>query len=369
MKKITLLCILTLLTAFAGFAQRYQTGNLTIFSEDGAQFYLILNGQRYNDKPQTNVRVEMLPNPYYDCKIIFANNRIQTLSKTIEIADMDDVMQDVTYRIKKDKKGRRFLRFYSQAPAAQNMVRPKGCAVYHYGEPNDMYIGPDNTVYHQETVTTSYNDGFGMNVNMGGVGMSVNVPGGMGTTTTTTTTTTSGGYPTNNGGNYNNSGYNNGGNNNAGNYNNGGGYNNSNGGYNNGNNGNYNNNNNGGYNNNNGNYNNGNANNNNNNGNNNSGCRAAMSSGDFEAALSTIKGSSFDDTREGTARQILSNNCMNTDQIISMIKLLTFEENKLSLAKYAYNFCVDKKSYFKVANTFTFDNSKRDMNEFLQGQR
>ncbi|MFP5439811.1 MAG: DUF4476 domain-containing protein [Bacteroidia bacterium] len=366
MKKITLLLIALLATAFSLQAQRYQTGNLTIFSEDGAQFYLVLNGQRYNDKPQTNVRVEMLPNPYYDCKIIFANTRIQTLSKNIEIADMDDIMQDVTYRIKKDKKGRRTLRFYSNIPAAQNMVRPKNCAVYHYGEPNDMYIGPDNTVYHQETTTTTYNDGFGMNVNVGGVGMSVNVPGSNGTTTTTTTTTTTGGYTTNNGNNgYNNNGNNNNGNNNNSNNNNG--YNNSN------NNNGYNNsNNNNGYNNSNNNngYNNGNNNNGYNNGNNNNGdCRVAMSSGDFEAAVNTIKGSSFDDTREGTARQILSNNCMNTDQIISLIKLLTFEENKLTLAKYAYNFCVDKKSYFKVANTFTFDNSKREMNEFLQGQR
>nr|WP_322624278.1 DUF4476 domain-containing protein [uncultured Flavobacterium sp.] len=369
MKKITLLCIVTLLTAFAGFAQRYQTGNLTIFSEDGAQFYLILNGQRYNDKPQTNVRVEMLPNPYYDCKIVFANNRIQTLSKNIQIADMDDIMQDVTYRIKKDKKGRRTLRFYSQAPAAQNMVRPKNCAVYHYGEPNDMYIGPDNTVYHQETTTTTYNDGFGMNVNMGGVGMSVSVPGGMGTTTTTTTTTTTGGYPVNNSGNYNNAGnYNNG---NGGNYNNNnGGYNNGNGGYNNGNNGNYNNNggynngnnNNGGYNNNNGNYNNGNN-------NNTGGCRNAMSSTDFNDALETIRNNKFDDTRMSSAKEIIATNCLSTSQILTVVKLLSYEDNKLELAKYAYNYCVERNNYFKVVNAFTYESSKTELNEYIKSQR
>lgn len=399
MKNITLLLVALLMQGFCAVAQIQPTGNLTIFSEDGSPFYLVLNGQRYNGKAQTNVRIELLPNPYYDCKVIFANTKIPSLSKTITMDDVDDIMQDVTYRIKRDRRGRRVLRFYSAIPASQNMVRPDNCAVYHYGAPNDMYIGPDGTQYHQEVVvqqTTSTN-GYGMNVNMPGFGMNVSVPGdGVTTTTTTTTTTTGGGYSQN--GNYNNNGGYNNGNSNGG-YNNNssnGGYsnNNSNGGYsNNGqnNNGGYSNNNNGGYNNNNGGYNNGNNNggynngNNNNNGGYNNGnnnnanasnnngttgsCRAAMSSTDFDDALSTIKNSSFDDTRLSTAKLVLATNCVSTNQVLTLIKTLTFEQNKIELAKYAYGYCVERNNYFKVVNAFTFDSSKTELNDYIKAQK
>ncbi|WP_162926928.1 DUF4476 domain-containing protein [Flavobacterium psychrotrophum] len=353
MKKFTLLLAMLLMAGFSATAQRFPTGNLTVYSEDGTPFYLILNGQRYNDKAQTQVRIEMLPNPYYDCKVIFANNKIPTITKNVSITDEDDLYQDVTYRIKKDRKGKRVLRFYSAIPATQNMMPPSNCAVYHYGEPNDMYIGPDGTQYHQTVTQTTTNDGFGMNVNMPGFGMNVNVPGNGTTTTTTTTTTTNGGGYTqnsnyNNNGNYNNNnGYNNGNNNQ-----NNGGYNNNNGGYNNGNN-------NGGYN---------NGNNNQNNNNNTSGCRNAMTTTDFEDACSTIKNTSFDDTRLSTAKLVLERNCVSTNQVITLMKMLSFEANKLELAKYAYGYCVERNNYFKVVNAFSFDASKKELNEYIKGR-
>ena len=52
------------------FAQNQRTGNLTIFSEDGDKFYLVLNGEKQNDIPQSNIRIEELPQPYYSARII-----------------------------------------------------------------------------------------------------------------------------------------------------------------------------------------------------------------------------------------------------------------------------------------------------------
>ncbi|MFP9098632.1 DUF4476 domain-containing protein [Flavobacterium sp. RHBU_24] len=333
--------VVALLFTLSANAQM-QTGNLTVFSEDGAPFYLILNGERYNTTAQTNVRVEMLPNPYYKCKVVFANAKIAPLEKTVMIEDADGMMLDVNYRIKKDKKGKRSLRFYSGIPAVQNMAPPAHCAVYHYGEPNDMYIGPDGTVYHETVVqtTTTNGQGYGMNVNMPGFGMNVNIPADeVVTTTTTTTTTTGGGYQNNNGyqnnGGYNNSGYNNGG------YNN-----------------------NGGYGNNQGNYNN-----QNNNGYNNGGCRNAMNSTDFGDALETVRTAKFDDTKLSSAKEIIATNCMSTNQILSLVKLLTYEDNKLELAKYAYGYCVERNNYFKVVNAFTFESSKEELNDYIKSQR
>ena len=66
-----MLLVLLLLCNIPSYAQWVPTANLTIFSEDGLKFYLVLNGERYNDVTQTNIRIEELPNPYYNCKIIF----------------------------------------------------------------------------------------------------------------------------------------------------------------------------------------------------------------------------------------------------------------------------------------------------------
>lgn len=147
LKRYCLLTLLLLCSALSvTYAQWRPTGNLTVFSEDGLPFYLILNGERYNDVPQTNIRVEELPNPYYNCKIIFADKAQREISKSaLSLADVDGVMQDVTYRIKRDNKGRNVLRYYSNIPAQQNMPRPSNCAVYRYGSPNILLAGPGFT--------------------------------------------------------------------------------------------------------------------------------------------------------------------------------------------------------------------------------
>lgn len=322
MKRTTLLiCIATVLCSLKALAQWQPMSNLTIFSDDGAKFFLVLNGERYNDTPQTNIRVEELPNPYYDCKIIFEDKNIPTISKSaLMLQDIDGVVMDVTYRIKKQGNGKYTLRFFSEVPVQQNMPRPSNVAVYHYGQPNTIVTGNVSNVYETVTVqqtTTGGGGTVGMNVNMGGVGMNVTIPVDdvdvTYTTTTTTTTTTGGGgvyntprpQPQNNGG-----------------------------------------------------YNGGNA-----------GCRQPMSSMDFEEAKKAVSAIAFEDTKLSTAEQIISANCMNTTQIMAMIKLFSFEDSKVSFAKSAYDRCVDKNNYYKVGGAFTFDGSKTELNNFLQSRR
>lgn len=316
--KRTTLCtlLLTVLCSIPALAQWQPMSNLTIFSDDGAKFFLILNGERYNDTPQTNIRVEELPNPYYDCKIIFEDKTIPTISKSaLALQDIDGVVQDVTYRIKKGGNGKYTLRFYSEMPVQQNMPRPSNTTVYHYGQPNVMMAGTQSNVYETVTVQqTTTGAGATVGMNVGGVGISMTVPVDEVTysTTTTTTTTSSGGGYSNvnprpvNGGSFNN---------------------------------------------------------------NNGGCRQPMSGMDFEEAKKSISSISFEDTKLSTAEQVIAANCLNTTQIMAMMKLFNFEDNKLAFAKSAYDRCVDKNNYYKVGGALTFDTSKGDLNQFLQGRR
>lgn len=317
MKKSTFLFfIVSLFTQFA-VAQMAQPGNLTINSEDGSKFYLELNGRRFNDKPQAKVRIEDLPATNYDTKVIFENNARPQISKNIMIADNTGKAQDVTYTIKKNKKGKLTLSPYATAPAYQNSPRPDDCAVYCYDAPYYMIAGPG--MYPQPGIPYpgTYPSGPGIGNN-----------GTVVTTTTTTTTTVGGGnygYPQNpNGGYYGQNGNYNGGQNGypvygepvynpaAG------------------------------------------------------PCRYAMPAADFEQAKATVKDNSFDDTKLSTAQEIITSNCISAVQILEITKLFAFEQTKLEFAKFAYLNCIDKNNYFKVSNALKFEHSKKELNEYIR---
>ena len=59
---------------------------------------------------------------------------------------------------------------------------------------------------------------------------------------------------------------------------------------------------------------------------------------------------------------------MNTTQIMNIMKIFSFEDTRMDFAKYAYQYCVDKKSYYKVSNTFSFESSKTELNNYIQGR-
>ncbi|MBP1672792.1 MAG: hypothetical protein H6Q25_607 [Bacteroidetes bacterium] len=131
---------------------------------------------------------------------------------------------------------------------------------------------------------------------------------------------------------------------------------------NNGNNGNYGNNNNQGNHGNNGN--NGNHGNNGNNGHqgNNTPC---MSNNEFNTALNSIRSDSFESGKLTKAKQIVSRNRMCTAQIVQIVRLFSFESNKLEFAKYAYQFCNDKNNYYQVTDAFSFQSSKDELMKFI----
>lgn len=184
MRKLLLisLCLLSL----TSFAQQ-KTGNLTVFTDDGDKFFLYLNGEKQNEIAQTNIRVEELPQPYYRAKIVFEDKSIPEISKNLPVADIDDKMMDVTYRVKKDKNGKVKIQQYSQTEVVPDFIIPAGAYVKRYGQPYPPAGG-----VHTTTTTTSSNT-MNANVSVPGINMniSINDPNTQVYTTTTTTTRTS----------------------------------------------------------------------------------------------------------------------------------------------------------------------------------
>ncbi|MBL7754922.1 MAG: DUF4476 domain-containing protein [Chitinophagaceae bacterium] len=320
MKKLSLTAIL--LSAFISvYAQFQPSANLTIFSEDGLRFFLILNGERMNEVAQTNIRIEELPQPYYSCKIIFEDPQQKEITKNVlMLTDAEGVMQDVVYKIKRDKNGKNILRFFSQQNAVQNLPRPGNCTVYRFGSLQPIFspggVNAQTTTTTVRTQTQTNNPGVNIDVNGNSLRFEVNDGmGGANTTTTTTRTTTTqtttrtqtmepdyiempvDGGPTNP-------------------------------------------------------------------------CRGYfMSQRDFEQTRGLLNGESFENNKLDIAKQAISAKCMNTQQIIQVCKLFSFENNKLDFAKFAYAYCSDPENYFKVNSVFTFSSSKSELNQFLQSAR
>lgn len=303
--KFTLTLALFVLSTIA-FAQFGPVGHLTIFSESGDKFYLILNGERQNDIPQTNLRVEDLNQPYYNAKIIFEDKTLQEVTKNnLMLTDVDGNYADVTYKIKKDKnnKTKMKLNYYSSIPVQQGYIPPSNVYVMHYGQPRPA-SGSSQT-----TTTTTVNQGVnvGASVNVGGVNMNVNINDPYGTSVSETTTTTT----------HSSSGNHNHHDDDAP-----------------------------------------------------RGCKNqyAMNGRDFDSAIATIKKQSFEETKLKTAKQIITANCLNVNQISQICQSFSFEDSKLDFAKFAYQFCVEPKNYFKLNSIFSFSSSVDDLTDYVQSR-
>jgi hypothetical protein len=92
----------------------------------------------------------------------------------------------------------------------------------------------------------------------------------------------------------------------------------------------------------------------------------AMSGPDFNQALVLIKSKAFSDTRLTIAQQITKGNCLTAVQITQITSLFEFESVKLEYAKFAYLYCFNPENYWKVSNSFEFESSVDELNEYIE---
>jgi hypothetical protein len=326
MKKLFLLSFL--LVAFASNISAQS--DVSFFCQDGLKFWVIINGIKQNETPQTNVKVSGLSASNYKAKVIFDNNAIPAIEKTIFTKNGEDKYYSMSYNIRKDKNGNYVLRLNSMD---ENVTPVTG----QYTTPLWVEERPATVQTSQTTTTistTTNNDPTGGHVNVNAVdpvtgeginlNMSVNtgntgVTGNAVTTTTTTTTRTTSntsGYQenviqtANQPEHYIMQGYNG-----------------------------------------------------------RVGCPWPMNSGDFQSAKSSISSKSFDDTKLTIAKQVTGANCLFCSQVKEIMLLFSFEATRLDFAKFAYAYVYDQGNYFKLNDAFTFESSIDELNTYINGNR
>lgn len=353
-------------------------GEVTVYSNTGEKFFVILNGIRQNDQAQTNVKITGLSNPYYKCKVISAN-------RTFELDKNIIVKQDtlITYEIK-EKKGKYKMRFYSETlSASAPKADPSQSTVIYHSVENPMHTNTQNTTVNpnsghvnttMNTTTTTVtsntsndfqngnvNESMNMNISIGENGISTNMnisENGMngenmnmntnmnssetittntsstsstinGQTTyeetiTTTTSTTENGNTT-----YYEETITTTSNSNQGNIyqdqdmivtmetaDN-----------------------------------------------------CYMSNQDADNLANQVANEAFPDDRLRVANTAAKNKCMTVNQINNVAKRFDHPENKLSFLKSAYDRCTDKSNYYQLMETLTFPSDKEELEKYINSRR
>ena len=371
-KKITLITIATI-----AFSNLFAQMNAVIYSEAGEKFTLYLNGEAMNSAPQTNVKLQGLTSEFYQARVDFQDPALADFSNNNFALHPG---MEVTYQVKKNKKGEYVLRYYTENPVSSTATNNsdanndlKDFAVVDDAPANTTPTQTSSNtavVGNSKTTTTTTVAGnettnatggsIGMNVNADGVNfgmnvtvnetngttseenvaMNINVDGmnmginmnvqdadiqTSGTTTTTTTTTTTRTTTSSSS-----------------------------------------------------------------NSNvpahttrpsepsisqpsnttvvGNGRCARSMDAVSFGKAKQTIESKGFDDTRLSTAKQVAKANCLTSDQILEIIKIFGFEDSRLEFAKYAYDFCFDQNNYHNVSQGFSFDSSTEELNSYLESK-
>lgn len=91
--------------------------------------------------------------------------------------------------------------------------------------------------------------------------------------------------------------------------------------------------------------------------------------GEFSQALESIKMESFNSTKLTLAKQILrSKKCFTVSQVKEIARLFSFDDSRLEIAKYAWDYTIDRDNYYQVADVFTFSSNKENLMKFLEGK-
>ena len=321
------------------YSANSQVASATVFSEMGEKFVLYLNSEPMNETPKSNVKMSGLTSEFYQARVDFEDASLQDCSTSNFAVQFN---ADVTYIVKKNKKGEYVIRFHSQTGGsspdeAQNDGIDEGKRIADVdnqgsaspsNQQRQSAIGNSSSVTTTTTTTTSQGSAqpkgesvnVGMNINGMSMGINMNIPednlsGGSSnttvtqqTTTTTHSSTSGSSSQTNNNSQVSSAG-------NPG-----------------------------------------------------SDCRYPMSSGSFNTAKESINSKSFEDSKMTVAKQVAKANCLSCNQIKEILSLFSFEESKLTFAKFAYDFCYNKAEYYTINDVFSFESSIDDLNKYIESK-
>ena len=95
----------------------------------------------------------------------------------------------------------------------------------------------------------------------------------------------------------------------------------------------------------------------------------AMNDRSFQQFKAVLAREQYEESRLSMAKQAMASNTFSSAQVQELVRLFSFEKNKLDLAKYAYTYTVDKNNYYLVSDALDYSTSKAELARYLQQRR
>lgn len=94
-------------------------------------------------------------------------------------------------------------------------------------------------------------------------------------------------------------------------------------------------------------------------------CTVAISNESLQDIIASIKKVQYENDRIKTAKDKVVNNCLNTQQVQSLLEIFTHDREKMELAKSAYAITIDKDNYKILVENFMFSENKKEFLQFI----
>lgn len=99
------------------------------------------------------------------------------------------------------------------------------------------------------------------------------------------------------------------------------------------------------------------------------GCVPPVTANRFSNMLQVIENETFEAGKLRVAKQIIkTNQCLTVNQLVQILRLFDFDESRLKLAKFAYDYSYDLENYYKVNAVFDFESNKRKLDAYIQNK-
>lgn len=95
------------------------------------------------------------------------------------------------------------------------------------------------------------------------------------------------------------------------------------------------------------------------------GCTSPLTDAAFQTEFKKVKAHDFDEAKKSAIESLFSK-CLTSAQIKQLLQELSFEEDKLDLAKKAYKNVSDPSNFGIVKDVFDFDDSKKAIDELMK---
>ncbi|HXA03119.1 MAG TPA: DUF4476 domain-containing protein [Cytophagaceae bacterium] len=307
MKKIFLLLLLSLMMQFEGSCQAPVINNLVVFSNDGEKFTLILNGEKQNQYPDSRIKVADLTLKVYKVTLIFENKKLKTHNTTLTFFSTNE---ECVFTL--NKHGNKHTMDYVTATAINQPAKQNTTAT----NTNTTTTATNTSTKTNTTTNSSINNNGSEDIaiktslgtfDVGSNGIKI---GGKGVNLNLNEKTKTASSSVNVLGNTisMNKSFK-------------------------------------------------------------IGCKSPMSGLDFDESKKTVVSQTTDSTRMIAAEKVINANCMLTAQVKEIMQLFTTDLTKLHFAKKAYSHTSDLSNYGQLDDTFTSEEGKKDLHNFIKNPK